>query len=60
MKRIGEILLERGLISRAQLEEALEAQRAEASRRKLGEILIEKGYLTYDVLIGYLESQIGS
>ncbi len=58
MKRIGEILMERGLITADQLEDALAEQKAEESRRKLGEILIDKGYLTYDVLIGYLESQI--
>jgi type IV pilus assembly protein PilB len=43
-KKIGEILLDAGSITQAQLEEALKDQ--VASNNKLGELLIEKGVLT--------------
>lgn len=43
--KIGEMLIKEGLISKAQLEEALMAQSIEPEK-KLGEILIEKGILT--------------
>lgn len=43
-KRIGEILLEAGSITKAQLDQALKAQ--VSSNNRLGEILVEKGLLT--------------
>lgn len=43
-KRLGEILLEKGLITREQLEEALALQRE--SKGLLGEILIAQGFLS--------------
>jgi hypothetical protein len=60
MKRIGEILVENGLLTREELGRALERQKHDTNNRKIGEILIEQGFLTYDVLLEYLDRQIGS
>ncbi|MCL5943063.1 MAG: Flp pilus assembly complex ATPase component TadA [Actinobacteria bacterium] len=43
-KRTGEILVEMGLITPQQLEEALEEQKT--SHRRIGEILVAKGWIT--------------
>lgn len=43
--KIGEMLIQEGLISKAQLDEALQAQSSHPGK-KLGEILIDKGILT--------------
>jgi len=42
--QIGDLLVERGVISAAQLKEALEAQSAHGHRRLLGEVLIELNF----------------
>jgi hypothetical protein len=47
-KRIGELLLERGVISGQQLEEGLAYHRA--TRQRLGVALIQKGFVTEDQL----------
>lgn len=56
-RRLGDILLEAGLITSRQLEESLAAQRA--SGKKLGEVLVEKGYVTRKNIIEVLEFQLG-
>lgn len=43
-KKIGEILMRHYELSEDELDEALEAQRADHDGRKLGYILIDKGY----------------
>ena len=43
IKKMGEVLLESGLITPAQLEKALVAR--EGQKKKLGKILLELGYL---------------
>ncbi|MEP0827296.1 MAG: Flp pilus assembly complex ATPase component TadA [bacterium] len=48
-KRIGDILLEKGLITSAQLTEALKEQ--EKTGRKIGQLLVEKGIITEEQLI---------
>lgn len=58
--RIGDILMERGIISRAQLLQALDLQQARyllsnpdaaaKSRNEIGELLIELGFITRDQL----------
>ena len=58
MKRIGELLVENGVITQKQLEEALIRQNTLAKGTKIGEILIDMGFLTYDGLLSYLEKQI--
>ena len=44
-KRIGEILVDLGHISRREVDQALEVQQAEDGRRPLGEILLERGWV---------------
>jgi type IV pilus assembly protein PilB len=44
--RVGDVLLERGLVTAAQLEEAAGVQQRGGKRQLLGEVLIELGYLT--------------
>jgi hypothetical protein len=57
-KPIGEILIDKGLITRAQLEEGLAMQRRQP-RKKLGEILVKLGYVSKkDVLRAHAE-QLG-
>ena len=54
-RRIGEVLLRRGLISKDQLERALDA--AAALKQELGKTLVELGILTKKQLIHALASQ---
>lgn len=56
-KRLGDLLVENGIISQEQLEEALVEQRK--SKRKLGDLLITQGYVTEQQLIEVLEFQLG-
>ena len=55
--RLGESLLERGLLSREQLEQALTLQQAQG--RRLGEIVVEQGWVKASVLSQLLEQQQG-
>jgi type IV pilus assembly protein PilB len=54
-KRIGEILLEKGLITEAQLRECLEEQRL--TRDYVGIILLRKGFVTEENLLKSLADQ---
>ncbi|WP_138495660.1 type II secretion system ATPase GspE [Paenibacillus pinistramenti] len=56
-KRLGDLLVENGIISQDQLEEALTEQRK--TKRKLGDLLISQGYVTEQQLIEVLEFQLG-
>ncbi|GEM_PF-909043 len=55
-KRLGTILLEEGLIDKAQLEDALRIQRERGGR--LGSILIQLGYIDADTLARILKEQL--
>jgi type IV pilus assembly protein PilB len=55
-KRLGEILLEAGIITNEQLTEALEYQRMWG--HKLGTALVAKGFITEDVLLRVLGSTL--
>lgn len=55
-KRLGDILLEAGKISLAQLNRALETQRK--TKRRLGEVLIDQGLLTEDEIADVLAQQL--
>ena len=44
-KKIGEILIEDGLVTQEQVEEALSVQSKSSQRKFIGEILVELGYL---------------
>jgi general secretion pathway protein E len=55
--RLGEILIERGLIGAEDLERALELQRERGD--KLGRILVDMGYLAQRDLLSALSAQLG-
>lgn len=54
---MGDLLVENGIISEEQLQEALVDQRK--TKRKLGDLLISQGYITEQQLIEVLEFQLG-
>ncbi len=56
-KRMGDLLIDIGLITQEQLGIALEAQKK--SKKRLGEALIEEGIITEAQLIEALEMQLG-
>ncbi len=55
--RLGELLIERGLIAPEDLERALELQRERGD--KLGRILVDMGYLAQRDLLNALSAQLG-
>ena len=57
-RKLGELLVENGLLTESQLLEALETQKRE--KRLLGEIIVELGFTTKDKLDGTLARQYGS
>ncbi len=56
-KLLGDVLLENGLVSKSQLEEALAEQKY--SREKLGQILVRKGFISEQQLMEVLEFSLG-
>ncbi|WP_018131345.1 GspE/PulE family protein [Effusibacillus pohliae] len=56
-KRLGDLLLEFGLVTADQLEQALAEQKV--TRQPLGEILTQRGWLTEEQLIEVMEFQLG-
>ncbi|MBW4838318.1 MAG: Flp pilus assembly complex ATPase component TadA [Paenibacillaceae bacterium] len=56
-KRLGELLLESGIITEQQLQIALEEQ--QRTKKKLGDVLLAQGVLTEHQLIEVLEFQLG-
>ena len=56
-KRIGKILLDFGVLSSKQLQEALSVQREKENEMKLGEILLRKGYVKREEIDRALEIQ---
>ena len=54
-RKLGELLIREDMISREQLDEALEEK--QSSNRFLGEILVELDYITEDELIAFLVRQ---
>ncbi|MFJ7679123.1 GspE/PulE family protein [Peribacillus sp. NPDC097198] len=55
-KRLGDLLVEAGLITEDQLQIALEEK---SKSQKLGDVLLQKGYITEQQLIEVLEFQLG-
>ncbi|GAH06389.1 unnamed protein product, partial [marine sediment metagenome] len=55
VKRIGELLVQSGMIAEAQINEALEIQKIK--KKRLGEILMELGYVNSQNLIRMLSEQ---
>ena len=58
MKRIGELLVENQIITRENLEKALQQQKELGMHKPIGEILVEMRVITIDSLIKYLEIQL--
>ncbi len=56
-KKLGDLLVESGLITKEQLAEALEIQKNDNER--LGTILVKLGYLTEDAITSFLSKQYG-
>ena len=54
--RLGDVLIRSNMITEAQLEEGLEAQKG--SGKKLGEVLVDKGYVNEDDIANALSSQL--
>ena len=54
---LGRVLVDRGALAEAELEEALQVQRD--SGRRLGEILVERGYVTAQALVSAVIEQHG-
>jgi len=60
--RLGDLLIEAGIITPNQLQKALEKQKEyqkEGDNRKLGEILIELGFATEEQILEALSQQLG-
>ncbi|WP_341661255.1 GspE/PulE family protein [Vibrio sp.] len=55
-KRLGDLLVEEGIITEPQVEEALAAQKS--SGRKLGDTLIDLGFLTESDMLNFLSRQL--
>jgi type IV pilus assembly protein PilB len=55
-KRLGDLLIEAGVITEEQLQEALKKKK---NRQKLGDVLVSLGYLNEQQLIEVLEFQLG-
>jgi len=56
-KKLGELLVESGIITNEQLQKALSIQKT--TGKKLGEILVEQGLITEDEIVEVLEFQLG-
>ncbi len=56
-KRIGDLLLESGLITETQLLQCLKIHAQHGRRRRLGDILVRKGFLEYESLAEMLQMQ---
>ena len=54
-RRLGDIIVERGLVTPYELEEALRVQRENGG--KLGEVLVELGFITRVGLAGVINEQ---
>ena len=56
-KRLGEMLVEAGLMSAEQLQEALKLQRE--SGKRIGQVLVEAGFISWENLANALGGQLG-
>lgn len=56
-KRMGDLLVQAGMITQKQLEEAIKKQKA--TNKKIGEIVVEMGWVTEQNIIEVLEFQLG-
>ena len=58
-KRLGEILVEAGVITPEKIEEALVTQRAQKNGDKLGTVLLDMGYIKEQQMVDALTEQLG-
>ena len=58
-KRLGDLLIDAGMIDEDQLEKALQTQKSDARHRRLGDVLVGDGYITENDLIEALRMQLG-
>ncbi|RQD75756.1 MAG: type II secretion system protein GspE, partial [Candidatus Syntrophonatronum acetioxidans] len=56
-RKLGDFLLEEGLITEEQLIKALSLQ--QETRKSLGKVLVEEGFLGEDTLLEAMEKQLG-
>ena len=57
--RLGDLLIQEGLLSEEQLQEALKIQKESGYTKKLGQILVEEGYVNQKDLLKALSKQLG-
>jgi len=57
-KRIGQFLVEKGIITKKQLDETLEEYKATKRRDRIGHLLIEKGFLDHEALVSAIREQM--
>src|SRR5512145_1363355 len=55
--RIGEMLMDEGIITQEQLQECLQEQKV--TGEKVGEVMVRKGYVALEVLMPFLGNQMG-
>ncbi|MDW2127102.1 MSHA biogenesis protein MshE, partial [Vibrio sp. 2033] len=56
-KRLGDLLVEEGIVSEDQIQQALSAQRS--TGQKLGDALIDLGFITEKQMLEFLSQQLG-
>jgi type IV pilus assembly protein PilB len=56
-KKLGELLIERGHVTQAQLDEALRQQ--DRTGERLGTLLVKLGYITEDTLTDVVSDRLG-
>ncbi|MCD6569268.1 MAG: chemotaxis protein CheA [Deltaproteobacteria bacterium] len=56
-KKIGEILVDSGVATPEEVDDALATQESEASEKKLGQVMVEKGYAPAKEVAGALRQQ---
>lgn len=56
--RIGELLVQEGVLTNAQLEDALEYQKTSGKGEKIGNILISRGYVSEDAFVKALHVKL--
>ncbi len=58
-KKLGELLVEAGVITPEKIEEALAVQKASKSGEKLGAVLLDLGYIREQQMVDALKDQLG-
>lgn len=57
-RKLGDLLVEEGLIGRVALQELLREQSSDQPRRSLGQMVVSQGHLDFDTLREVLEKQV--